>query len=342
MMIQIGLIGAGFMGTTHANAYKQIPAARIKWVVDRDLPRAETIAGDSDASPTDDMDKVFTDPEINVVDITLPTPFHAEIAIKALKAGKHVIVEKPIALTIQEALSMVDAARESDRWLMVGHVLRFIPEYSALIQQVTNGQYGRPLLAHAYRLSNIPQWADWFKDPQKTGGAVIDLQIHDIDILNLLFGKPASVYSLGSKDLNGGWNSLYSLIKYPQGAASIECSFNKPRDYPFTCGLRVECEKGEVEYYMRAGGASFEQGEPSSFLLVHEDGKPNRKIDFTVGEGFVNELGYFIGCVDKGKKPERLTVEDAILALKTAKAAEVSLESGEIVRLSEYKGGVNG
>lgn len=340
-MIQIGLIGAGFMGTTHARAYKQIPNACIKWVVDRDLSRAEAIASDNKAVPADDMDEVLADPEIKVVDITLPTPFHAGFAIKALKAGKHVIVEKPIALTTQEALSMASAARDSDRWLMVGHVLRFIPEYSALIQHVVSGRCGRPLLAHAYRLSNIPQWAEWFKDPQKTGGAVIDLQIHDIDILNSLFGTPASVYSLGSKDVNGGWNSLYTLIKYPHGAASIECSFNKPRDYPFTCGLRVECERGEVEYYMRAGGASFEQGVPSSFLLVHEDGNPNQRIEVPEGEGFVNELEYFIRCIDQGKKPERLTAEDAMLALQTAKAAELSLESGVVVNLSLTGGGGN-
>jgi predicted dehydrogenase len=148
-----------------------------------------------------------------------------------------------------------------------------------------------------------------------------------------VFGSPLSVYSQGWQDPQGGWNSLQTLIEYSGGAASIECSFNKPKDYPFTCGLRLECELGEIEYHFRAGGASFEQGRPFSYLLIHEDGKPNQSVQLQEGDGFQNELGYFVQCVEQGKPPNYVTAEDAYKALCTAMASQKSLESREKIIL---------
>lgn len=328
-MVVVGIVGAGFMGTTHAKAYAKLSNVRVKYIVDQIADRSQALASAVGSQGITDMAQLMTDPEVDLVDITLPTPFHPMFVIQALQAGKHVIVEKPLALTTEDGEKMITVARECGRMLMVAHVLRFQPEYAAIHRIVMSNRLGKPRLGHTYRLSNMPQWAAWFRDPQKTGGAVIDLQIHDVDFLNWLFGRPQNIYSRGIMDKNGGWNSLFSLIGYENGSASVECSFNMPMDYPFTCGLRLECEWGEIEYHFRAGGGSFESGEPVSYLKIHEEGKPDQNVVVQPGDGFEAELDYFTSCVEKQQPPDYVTVEDAFLALQTVKAAQKSLETGE-------------
>ena len=124
-MVKIGLIGAGFMGRTHAQAYTRCTDAAIKRVCDAQFNRAETLANDVGAQPSTSFDEIIGDPEIDLVDVCLPTPYHTGHAIRALEAGKHVLVEKPLALSLPEIDAILAAARLSDRFLMVGHVLRF-------------------------------------------------------------------------------------------------------------------------------------------------------------------------------------------------------------------------
>ena len=330
-MVNVGIIGAGFMGTTHARAYTTMSNVVVKYIVDQSKEAGQKLADEIGSKAITDKKVVLDDPEIDLIDITLPTPFHPEMAISALEAGKHVVIEKPIALSLADARKMIETATKCNRLLMVAHVLRFQPEYAAIYKVIKSGDLGKPLLGHAYRMSNLPQWSLWFQDPEKTGGAVIDLQIHDIDFLNWIFGKPISVYARGRKDEYGGWNTLCSMIEYETGAASIECSFTKPLDYPFTCGIRLECEEGEVEYHFRSGGASFEQGNDSSYLLIHKPNKPNQPLVCTHEDGFVNELKYFIQCVEQNEAPKYLSAEDAYQALNTAIKIRESLEQGDKV-----------
>jgi predicted dehydrogenase len=274
------------------------------------------------------------DPSIEVVDISLPTPLHPEFAIRALEAGKHVIIEKPLALTLPEADAILACARGTGKYLMVAHVIRFWPEYLAIQGLLKNGRLGKPLLATSYRLSNMPQWADWFRDPAAFGGAVHDLQIHDLDFMNLVFGKPLRVRAVGIKDDTGGWNHVVTQLEYASGRASVEAGCMMPQDYPFTAGLKVIFEKGVVEYHFRAGGASFEQGQPASYLVLHEPGCPNQPLHFEPGDGYTAELEYFIRCVQSGTPPTLVTPEDARLAVQTALASRASLETGEVVKIS--------
>ncbi len=333
-MIRIGLFGAGFMGTTHGRAYLHIPGTEIAVIVDRDVKQAERLAEEVGGKPSSDPNVIFGDPSIDVIDINLPTPFHPEYAICGFGAGKHVIIEKPLALTLGEVDTMISAAKKSGKFLMVAHVIRFWPEYMAIKEVINSGRLGRPRLATAYRMSNMPQWANWFRDPDAFGGAVHDLQIHDLDYVNLLFGAPQIVSAIGLKDETGGWNHVITQLKYASGTASVEAGCMMPQDYPFTSGIKVICEKGVVEFHFRAGGASFEQGQPVSYLLVHEPGHPNQPLAFEPGDGYLNELAYFVQCIGSGTPPSRVTPEDARLAVITALASRASLERGESVIIS--------
>ena len=211
----------------------------------------------------------------NLVDICLPTPFHRTYAERAFAAGKHAVVEKPLALTLTDADAIIAAASAAGKYLMVGHVLRFWPEYLAVRDKLLSGELGQPIAATAQRLSNLPQWAEWFRDPQKTGGAVLDLMIHDLDMLNWLFGKPRRVSATGIKEPNGGWNHVTALISYDRVEAEAEASFLMPRDFPFTAGMRILCTGGVLEYQFRAGGASFEAGQAISYAQFHTPGSPS-------------------------------------------------------------------
>ena len=330
-MTRIGLFGAGFMGTTHGHAYARIPGVEIAVVVDQDLKRAESLAKEVGGRASSDPKMIFGDPSIDVIDVTLPTPLHPEFAIRGLQSGKHVMIEKPLALTLDEVDSILAAAKKSGKFMMVAHVIRFWPEYMAVMQVLKSGKLGKPLLATSYRMSNMPQWATWFRDPAAFGGAVLDLQIHDLDFMNLLFGVPKSISAIGLKDETGGWNHVVTQIKYSSGFASVEAGSMMPQDYPFTAGLKLMCEKGVIEFHFRAGGASFELGQPVSYLLVHEPGRPSQPLAFEPGDGYLNELSYFIQCVNSGTPPARVTPADARLAVQTALASRMSLERGEAV-----------
>ena len=333
MSVIAGFIGAGFMGKTHAAAFAKLPGARIAYVMDINKERAEKLARELGGLATDRVEDLLEDPSVNLVDVTTPTPSHPENVIRALEAGKHVIVEKPLALSVEETDHMLAAARRSGRFLMVAHVLRFWPEYMAIQSILKGGRIGAPQQATAYRLSNGPQWAPWFRDPNMSGGALLDLQIHDIDLCNWLFGMPKYVKASGVQDKYGAWSHVMTLISYQKTQVLIEASYSMPRDFPFTAGIRVMGEKGLVEYHFRAAGASFEQGQPVSYLLVHTDGMPNQKLKPKAGDGYENEIAYFVECIEKDSPPEIVTAEDARLAVQVAMACRQSIETGENVRV---------
>jgi UDP-N-acetylglucosamine 3-dehydrogenase len=333
-MIKVGVIGAGFAGSFHARAYAKTPGAEVAIIADRNEDKAAELAAELGARAATEADAVLRDPAIAVVDVALPTPLHPEYAIRAFEAGKHVVIEKPLALSVEEADAMIDAARRSGKFLMVAHVLRFWPEYVAIRRVLQSGRLGQPRVATAQRLSNLPQWASWFRDPAMTGGSVLDLHIHDLDMLNWLFGPPRWVRAIGARGETGGWDHVISQIAYDSAYASAEASNLMPLDFPFTAGLRVVCDSGVIEYQFRAGGASFETGQPEHYCLIHEDKHPSQPVEFEPGDAFEREIAYFVSCVERDTPPDIVTAEDARLAVQTALVARTSLETGDIVELS--------
>src|SRR5436190_20425423 len=161
-MLNVGIAGIGFMGMIHYLAYQKIKGAKVHAMCEKDQVRLagdwRTIKGNFGPVGTqmdlkgiaryEDLDEMFADPKVDLVDICLPPSFHADAAVAALKAGKHVFCEKPIALTAADARRMVNAARSAGKLLMIGHVLAFFPEYAFAYQAVQSGKYGRLLGGH--------------------------------------------------------------------------------------------------------------------------------------------------------------------------------------------------
>lgn len=334
-MLNIGILGAGFMGGTHARAFAGLPDVHVAGVTSRSADRAAALAREVGAEPFTDALALVRDPRVDAVSITLPTHLHREYTTAALEAGKHVLLEKPMALSVPDCDAMIEVAQKNGRILMVAHVLRFWPEYTALVGFLQTGQIGKALSATAQRLAGPPRWSDWLLHPELSGGEVLDLHIHDLDTFNWLFGQPRTVYSRGQRSSEtNGWDLALTLVDYGAVRAFAEGSALQPLDYPFTMNLCVLCEQGSVEFRSRAGGVQVDSRDAgTNSLLVYEGGGAPYALPVIPGDGYANQAAYFADCVRSGRAPERGTARQARLAVQTALAARESLETGRVIAL---------
>lgn len=333
-MLKVGVLGAGFMGSTHARAFAKLSDVQVVGIWSRSPDKAAKLAAEVGAQAYADPMALATDPQVDAISNTLPTHLHKDVTIAALNAGKSILLEKPMALSVEDCDAMIATANRFGRILMLAHVLRFWPEYVALVDLVHSGQLGSPLSATASRLSARPTWGDWFANPDWTGGAVLDLHIHDLDVLNWLFGTPKSVYARGRRGAPGGWDHALTLVDYGEVTGFAEGSVLMPDGYPFTMTLWVRCEKGSVEYTFRASGTGVETGSAGgTSLMVYEAGKEPRALPAPGGDGYEAEVAYFVDCVRHNRQPVRSTGEHGRLAVRTALAARQSLETNQIINI---------
>mgnify|MGYP001036171711 CR=1 FL=1 len=210
-MIGVGILGIGFMGSAHFNAMRRVNGAavvalatrdRTKWTGDWSNIRGNygTPAGQVDltgVSTYPDLTELVADPHVDLIDICLPTAQHRIAAIRALDAGKHVLVEKPIALTRADAEEMQAAARANGRRLFVAHVLHFMEPYRHL-REILERPETQPLGLTMSRHVSTP-WREnaWRPRLEASGGPVLDLLIHDVDLIRSVLGLPRSVTAHG-------------------------------------------------------------------------------------------------------------------------------------------------
>lgn len=333
--MRVALLGAGFMGSTHAQAWKNEADVEIAAIYAKSADRAQPLAESIGSTWTDDLDDILGDPSITVVDNCLPSPLHREVTEAALQAGKHVLLEKPIALTLEDAEALKAAAEASEQLFMVAHVLRFWPEYVELQRQVTSGTYGAPRSVLATRRQAFPAWSDLFTRSDMTGGAVIDMMIHDFDAVNWVLGTPVAVTARGRRNpRSGGFDQVQVLIDYEGGtSALVDGGMEMPDSYPFGSRYEVLCDSGALEYHFSAGGRSFEEGEGTNRLTIYPGSGDPVVATVEQADPFAAEVGYFAECVRTGQTPERVTASDAVLALRLALAARSSIEDGTTVGL---------
>lgn len=328
-MITMAILGGGFMAASHAPNYARLhDRVRVKTIASRSRSdRAAAVAAAVGAELTSDLESAIRDPEIDAVDVCLPTPLHREAAETAFAAGKHVFLEKPIALSLEDADAILAAAERSGRFLMVGLVLRFWPEYVELRRRVAAGELGRPLAVSTFRLSPPADWNDWMADPSRSGGVPVDLLIHDFDQMNWLLGTPRRVYARAPVPAH-----VLSIVDYDGAQGIAEGSMTMPRSYPFSSNIRVLCEDGTAEYAFDAapaeeGGNIGASDAPRGLRLYPRDGGPST-VPVESADPWGPELEYFVECLELGRQPEQGTGEQARLALAVSLAAARSLESG--------------
>ena len=296
----VAVVGAGRMGQAHATAWSST-GVPVRWAVS---PRRRPELRDApDARWAGTLAEALADPDVTIVSICTPTPSHAALAIEALEAGRHVLLEKPIALTLDDARRVADAASRAPGTLMVAHVVRFFPGYAALASRVAAGSVGRPRVVRASRISDAPVGYEWLEDEERSGGMLVDFAIHDIDQANAFLGRAAAVTAVPLA--GGGFGApVATTVEYADGAvAQLLHASDLPSGAPFRSTLEV------------VGDAAVDTADTSA------------------GEAFVAQARYFLDCVDRGAEPTRAPVSAAVEALRVALAARESARTGRRVLL---------
>lgn len=329
-MIGVAIVGAGFMGGAHAGNYAALgERVDVRWVCSRTAERAAKVAERVGAEATTDLEQALRDPDVDIVDVCVPTHLHREFAERAFGAGKHVFLEKPIALTTEDADAIAAAAARSGKFFMVGLVLRFWPEYVELGRRVAAGELGTPLAVATHRLSMPADWNDWMADPSLSGGVAVDLLVHDFDQMNRLLGPARSVFAREpSRD------HVVAVVEYDGAHAVAEGSMRMPASYPFSSSIRVLGDAGAAEYVFRAtpaeDGGNIGGVDPSARgLRLFPAGAEPETLEFDPVDPWGPEIAYFVECVEHGRAPEEGTAEQARAALQVALAAKRSIESGK-------------
>ena len=316
-MLRVGLIGCGFMGTMHANCYKNIENVKVTAFADIRPEKANALAEGTDAVIYGDGKDLIANADVDVIDICLPTYLHAEYALAAMKKVKYVFVEKPVTLTVEESEALLKSSAELGCNVQVGQVIRFWDEYVALAEIVKSGKYGKVVNANFRRLSPRPDWGwdNWLLDTPRSGGAGQDLHIHDADFVLSLFGEPKNIYSVKNKI--GEMNSyINTAMIYDDFVVTTEGTWDLPGTRPFEASFRVVFEKAVVE-----NGAN-------GFMLYTNDKAEKIEIEkkelvgaVTGGNlsdlgGYYNELLYFCGQAQAGAPIEKATLKDGAASLK--------------------------
>lgn len=314
-MIRIGLVGVGFMGWIHYLAYKHLKGAKLAAVCSRDKAK---LAGDwrairgnfgppgeqvdlSAVKKCERLEDLVADPEIDLIDVCNPTHLHPDTAVAALKAGKHVLVEKAIALKPDQADAMVAAAKAAGKLLMVAHVLPFFPEFRYAAEVIKDGRYGKLLAGHFKRVISRPDWSADIGDAAKTGGPAVDLHVHDTHFIGLVCGVPKSVFSTGVVE-NDVVQHLTTSYDYGPTGPSVTCTSGAlaMSGRPFVHGYELYLEKATLVY------------ESGTCPLTRITAGKSEPVELSGGvggdvAGFVAEIQAAVDGVTSGKMPDLLS-----------------------------------
>ena len=334
-MIKIGIAGTGMMGHSHVGGLNANGSDSACYVAtcDIDKEKCDAFAEKYGLKAYYDFDEMLKNDDIDIIDVCLPSSMHEEFTVKAAKAGKHILVEKPIAFTLEAAQNMYAAAKENGVKLMVAQVLRFWPEYVKIRELIDSGALGDIRSVYASRLGQMPTWADWYKNPNISGETLMNLTLHDIDYVHDVFGDPASIYSAGSKDQYDCYNDVMNIIKFKNGTdVIIDGSLTMPPGYPFTMHMRVLGKKAAVEFIYKAGENIDAESSKTSFLL-YLPGEGGKDVEFDAYDAYGCEVQYFADCVRDGKDTEKVTEESIITVLNSVIKAKESLATGQVYDL---------
>jgi 1,5-anhydro-D-fructose reductase (1,5-anhydro-D-mannitol-forming) len=320
MALKIGVVGMGGMGSFHFRAYGDIKGAKVVAICDIEPKKlsgkggVEINIGGGGKGPSlagvrkyTDYKELLADAEVEVVDIALPTYLHAPVAIAALKAGKHVITEKPMAIDSGAAKRMAVAAKKAKRRLFVAHCIRFWPVYAKARDIVKSGKYGKMMSATFRRISGTPMWSweGWLLDEKKSGMCALDMHIHDTDFILYCFGKPKSVSCVRGGSRKTCTDHIAASFDYGAGKlVTAEGAWFNGQGVPFGMSFTIAMEK-----------ATLMCGTDLKLVLHPVKGKP-KELKVRAGDGYEHELRHFVDCIANGKKSPIVSPESAIESVK--------------------------
>lgn len=312
-MRRVGLVGIGGMGFVHYNAYKTLDNAKIVAVADPRVEMAKEKIGEDDVRVYASMEEMLRSEELDMVDICTPSYMHADMAIMAMESGLDVLCEKPMSLNSENTARMIEAHKRTGKAYMTAHVVRFMKPYMYLKSVIDSGELGKPVHIQMKRISGIPRWSweDWMRDSNKSGGAAIDLSIHDIDFVQYVFGQPKEVSGthMCMKDNN---DYLESELIYDGFSVSIIGGWYNA-EIPFDASYMAIFENGFVK---SEGGVVVKCNEKIDLDL--EKAKSDTGINLSSVDGYAGEIAYFVNCLDAGVPSVMVTPESSEDSIKLA------------------------
>lgn len=328
-MIKVGLMGLGSIGRVHLDILRRLEReglpVKLVAVFDIDERKFSGFAQESnivELNQAPDLSgiRTFTDPELfyrealDMVDITLPTFLHDKFTIDCLNRGLHVLCEKPIALDSDSGAAMVEAAAATGNKLMIAHCLRFWPEYEYLKRVVDSGEFGQVRTATFYRGGGAPKWSyeNWMLQVEKSGGALVDLHIHDVDVIQWLFGPPEAVSALCSEH----YDIVSGHFRYADGKIiHAQADLSLPGDVPFEMSYKAHLDKATL---------IFRDGQ----LTVYPENDAPSVYEHAGEQGHYREIKYFVERLLYGGEIATSPAEESLLTLRIVEAQRRSSAKG--------------
>ena len=327
-MIRVGIVGIGMMGRTHLRAWSRIEGAQVAALCDNevDLSDPAAIMAEAGGPPRGavrtyrDLEAMLAQGGLDAVDICLPSDHHCEATVLALRSGCHVMCEKPMALDAASTDRMIAASRESGRLLSVGQCLRFWPAYVEIKRLIDAGTWGRVRTAFFERHSGAPSWGrGWFADPARSGGALLDLHIHDVDMVLHLFGLPRSVVSTGVGQ--GGALHVTTLYRYDDKVVSAAAGWTASSSHGFNMRAFLTLEGATISL-------DFAREDK---LVVYPEGGEREVPRLAPGDGYEGELRDFADGIRAGRLSGTITAESAARSVRVCLEERRSILEGREV-----------
>ena len=339
--IRVGIVGTGFMAVAHIRAYQQVEGVEIGALcnpsgrnLDGDFSDVHGNVGSDEPVKLDmanvvayhNLEDLLADESIDLIDITTPTFLHHEQALAAIASGKHVICEKPLARTSIEAREIMKAAENAKGIFMPAMCLRFWPEWKWVKNAIDDGRFGKTLSARFRRVAEAPAWGqNSFLDGKKSGGALLDLHIHDADFAAYCFGRPTHVYAQGHTKVSGEIDHVLAQFTVECGAAvSAEGSWAMAKGFGFSMAYTVNFDNATVDYDSTRGDEALK-------LFLPEKEPQVLKLD--AGDGYTGQIAHLIESIQSRSTPSIVTAQDGLTSIELCEAAKNSIESGVKVAL---------
>lgn len=320
-MINVGVAGIGFMGWIHWLAYQSVPTAQVGAICEVDEKKRvgdwTGIQGNfgppgeqvdlSGISTYSTLEEMLQDDSLDAVDLCLPPFAHADATVAALEAGKHVFVEKPMALTIEDCDRMLAAAEKSGKLLFVGHILPLLPEFAFVREAAAQGRYGKLIGGSFKRVISDPTWLPHFYDPDRIGGPLLDLHIHDAHLIRLLFGRPQAVTARGRMrgDVVEYFHSIFDF-EDPELVVQATSGVIHQQGRAFTHAYEVQFEQATVLFDFATLDGEGRVAMPCTVLNAGGSVEQPKLGSGDPVDAFKLEIAEVVRCIEAGEPSELL------------------------------------
>ena len=338
--LKVGIIGLGSMGSTHLDIYSKIKEVEVIAIADSIQSRLDgsskaegNISGQAEGGVTGlsaikylDGMELIENPDIDIVDICVGTDLHFTFVEAAISKGKHVLVEKPLARTYDEAKKIIQLAEQSSKYVMSAMCLRYWPAWVFLKEAIDSNAYGKCLSLNFKRQTSFPGGA-FYSDHNQCGGALLDLHVHDTDFVNYCLGLPEAVFSQGYKGPSGGIDHIATHYIYNQSdlspLVSSEGSWTMQEGYGFNMSYTANFENGTLSYLL----------EQDETLKLFRSGSEPESINLKEGMGYEFEIRIFVDEILLGNSTNLDLLRQASETVAIIEAEKTSIETCSLVSI---------